>query len=207
MFVIDAMMKGGFMMWPLLICSIFALAVLIDRVWYFAKVTHIDIDTFFPAIVQAVKQKNIEQGISLCNEKLTPLTAILKTALLNSSSSKQTIKDAVNEVSLYEVPKMERNLNFLATIAHVSPLLGLLGTVTGIIKCFAVIQTKASMAGTVNPADLAGGIMEALHTTAFGLVVAIPSFIIYNYFVSKVNFRVIEMERCATEVIALLGEE
>ncbi|HEC69309.1 MAG TPA: MotA/TolQ/ExbB proton channel family protein, partial [Candidatus Omnitrophica bacterium] len=92
------------------------------------------------------------------------------------------------------------------TIAHISPLLGLLGTVTGIIRCFYIIQEKSASLGAVNPADLAGGIWEALLTTAFGLVVAIPSFIAYNYFVSRVNYSVLEMERTASEMISLLTE-
>lgn len=202
----EIMSKGGFMMWPLFLCSIFALAVLIDRVWFFYVSNRLDVAEFFPKVLNAVKNKDFQSAIEYCPQKKTPLTVIVKAALKNSGKPKEDIKEILNDVSQFEVPKMEKNLNLLATVAHVSPLLGLLGTVTGIIKCFSVIQQKAAEAGAVNPADLAGGIMEALHTTAFGLLVAIPSFIIYNYFVNKVSSSVVEMERCASELVPLISE-
>ena len=120
--------------------------------------------------------------------------------------SKEDIKQAMDDASLYEIPLLEKNLTAIATIAHISPLLGLLGTVTGLVRCFQVIQSKTTTFAPVNPSDLAGGIWEALITTVAGLMVAIPMFVIYNYLVSKVNGFIIEMERRATELVNFLSE-
>jgi len=199
------LLKGGWLMWPIVLCSIFSLAIIIERFLYFSKI-RINSEEFLSKILNYIKRANFKEAIQVCEEKITPLTHIIKVALLNYDQSKEFIKEALEEVSLYEVPKLEKNLNFLATIAHISPLLGLLGTVTGIIKCFYVIQEKSASFGGVNPADLAGGIWEALLTTAFGLLVAIPSFIAYNYFINRVNYSVLEMEKTATEMVALLTE-
>jgi len=199
------LLKGGAFMWPIVICSIFSLAIIIERSLYFSKIK-IDSQEALSKILNYVKQANFKEAIQICEKKITPLTYMIKVALLNYDQPKEFIKEALEEVSLYEVPKLEKNLNFLATIAHISPLLGLLGTVTGIIRCFYIIQEKSASLGAVNPADLAGGIWEALLTTAFGLVVAIPSFIAYNYFVSRVNYSVLEIERTASEMISFLTE-
>lgn len=200
----NLLLKGGWLMWPIVLCSIFSLAIIIERFLYFSKIKITE--EFLSKIWDYIKKANFREAIQICEEKMTPLTRIIKVALLNYDQSKEFIKEALEEVSLYEVPKLEKNLNFLATIAHISPLLGLLGTVTGIIKCFYVIQEKSVSFGGVNPGDLAGGIWEALLTTAFGLVVAIPSFIAYNYFVNRVNYSVLEMEKTATEMVAFLTE-
>jgi biopolymer transport protein ExbB len=122
------------------------------------------------------------------------------------NSSKEEIKQAMEDAALYEVPKLEKNLTTLATVAHISPLLGLLGTVTGLVRCFQVIQIKASSSTPVNPGDLAGGIWEALITTVAGLIIAIPMFVIYYYLVNAVNSFIWEMERSATELVNFLSE-
>src|SRR5689334_20812085 len=107
----------------------------------------------------------------------------------------------MEDASLYEIPKLESRLGALSTIAHVSPLLGLLGTVTGMTACFHTIQVRTASLNPVTPGDLAGGIGEALITTVAGLMVAIPTYIAYNYLVSRVNYFILEMERAATELV------
>jgi biopolymer transport protein ExbB len=107
---------------------------------------------------------------------------------------------------MHEVPRLEKNLNALATIAHISPLLGLLGTVTGMLRCFQIIQQKATTLNPVNPGDLAGGIWEALITTVAGLIVAIPTYVAYNYLVNQADNLVLDMETAATELINILSQ-
>ena len=192
-------------MWVIAVCSIFSVAVVIDKIFYFSRIK-MNTAGLFANIINHIKRADFKQAIEICEKKQTPLTNTLKVALLNYDQPKEFIKEAVEEVSLYEVPKLEKHLNFLATIAHVSPLLGLLGTVTGMIRAFYIIQERTAAYGAVNPADLAGGIWEALLTTAFGLVVAIFSYITYNYFVGRVNFRVLEMERTTAELVSVLTE-
>ena len=195
--------KGGWLMWPIVVCSVFSLAIIIERAKFFLKMGH------FPAsllkeVETLLKRNRIKEAVDLCGKKNTPFHNILKSGLISYDRSKESIKEVFDEVALYEVPKLEKNLSFLATIAHISPLLGLLGTVTGMIKCFYAIQEKTAAVGTINPADLAGGIWEALLTTVAGLMVAIPTLIAYNYFVTKVNFTVLEMERGSRELLSVI---
>ena len=131
----------------------------------------------------------------------------MKAGLSNYDRSKEKIKESMEEASLYQMPKLEKNLSFLATIAHISPLLGLLGTVLGLVKCFHTIEVKVAHFGSIAPSDLAGGIWEALLTTVAGLIVAIPAYVAYNYFVHKLNLYVLEMEKITTELLEILGEE
>jgi biopolymer transport protein ExbB len=128
----------------------------------------------------------------------------MKAGLLKYGSPREEIKETMEDVSLFEIPKLERRLNALATIAHVTPLLGLLGTVTGMTGSFHTIQVRSTSLNPVTPGDLAGSIWEALLTTVAGLIVAIPTFVAYNYCVSQVNSHVLEMERAATELLNFL---
>jgi biopolymer transport protein ExbB len=125
---------------------------------------------------------------------------------LKYDRSRSQIKEAIEDASLYEIPKLEKNLPVLATVAHISPLLGFLGTVTGMVVSFQTIQTKAATSYPVLPGDLAGGIWEALLTTVAGLLVAIPAFVAYNYLVSRINNIILEMEKASTELVNFLTE-
>ena len=158
------------------------------------------------AITNTLKKNKIMQAIELCNETPGALARILKTGILKHDRPRQEIKEAIEDAGLHEIPKLEKNLSALATIAHICPLLGLLGTVTGMVKAFQVIQEKATALAPVSPGDLAGGIWEALITTAVGLTVAIPTFVAYNYLVSRVNSLVLDIERSATELVNLLTQ-
>jgi len=112
----------------------------------------------------------------------------------------------MEDVSLFEIPKLEIRLPALATIAHISPLLGLLGTVTRMTASFHMIQVRAASLNPVTPGDLAGGIGEALLTTVAGLMVAIPTYVAYNYFVNRINSVIVEMERGATELVNYMSQ-
>ena len=152
-------------------------------------------------------RNRVKEALEECDRKPTPLSQILKAGIAQYGKSKDVIKESMEEASLYEVPKLERNLSFLATIAHISPLLGLLGTVVGLVRCFQGIEMKVSQLGSISPADLAGGIWEALLTTVAGLIVAIPTYVAYNYFVHKVNFYTLEMERTSSELLQVISGE
>lgn len=197
--------SGGPIMWPILICSIWALAVVIERLWFLNRIK-IDADRFLRSVLEKVKQHKIKEALSDCDTTKSPIGQILRAGILKEGRSRQEIKEAIEDAALCEVPIVERNLNVLATIAHVSPLLGLLGTVTGMVTCFQTIQVKATSTHPLSPGDLAGGIWEALLTTVFGLVVAIPAFIAYNYLVSRVNSIILDMERASAELVNLLTE-
>lgn len=198
-------LAGGPIMWPILVSSIWALAIIIEKLWHLSRI-RVDTYTFLKGILEKVKQHKIEEAVSDCDTTSHPIGQLLKAGILKSSRSRQEIKEAIEDASLYEVPVLERNLSALATIAHIAPLLGLLGTVTGMVRCFQSIQLKAGATHPVSPGDLAGGIWEALLTTVFGLMVAIPAFIAYNFLVTRVNGIILEMERTAAELVNFLTE-
>lgn len=198
-------LAGGPIMWPILISSIWALAIVIEKLWYLRKIK-IDSTYFLRNILEKLKHQRIKEAIYDCDKTLSPVGQILKAGILKHGKSRAEIKEAIEDASLYEIPILEKNLTALATIAHISPLLGLLGTVTGMVSCFNTIQLKSTASHPVSPGDLAGGIWEALLTTVAGLVVAIPVFIIYNYLVGRVNSMILEMEKAATELVNFLTE-
>ncbi|MFA4984091.1 MAG: MotA/TolQ/ExbB proton channel family protein [Candidatus Omnitrophota bacterium] len=198
-------LAGGPVMWPILFCSIFALAIIIEKFWYLHKI-RIDSQEFLNDILDKMKHHQIKEALALCDATNSPISRILKVGILKNDRPRPQIKEAIEDASLYEIPKLEKNLSILATIAHISPLLGLLGTVTGMVRCFQTIQAKTVSFHPVSPGDLAGGIWEALLTTVAGLIVAIPVFVAYNYLVSRVNSVILEMEKSATEFVNFLTE-
>jgi biopolymer transport protein ExbB len=131
------------------------------------------------------------------------MTNITLAALANFNKGREEIREAIEDAGRHEVPHLERYLTWLSTIASVAPLLGLLGTVMGMIKVFNVISTQ----GPGNPNALAGGISEALLTTAAGLTVAIPSFVLYNYFVNKADKLIIEIEKNSLLLLEMMTDK
>jgi len=202
---IEILSKAGPVIIPIILCSIFGLAVAIEKRWQLHK-AKIDTNKFLQDILATIRRLKIKEAISICDSVKSPISRILKAGIKKYDSPKEDIRQAMEDASLYEIPKLEKNLTALATVAHISPLLGLLGTVTGLVRCFQVIQLRSSSFAPVNPGDLAGGIWEALITTVAGLMVAIPMFVIYNYLVSGVNNFVLDMERSATELVNFLSE-
>lgn len=196
---------GGPVMWPILLCSIFALAIIIDKFLHLHKI-RIDTQEFLNSVLEKMKRHETKEALKVCDDTKSPIANILKAGILKYDRSRAQIKEAIEDASLYEIPRLEKNLPALATIAHVSPLLGLLGTVTGMVRCFQTIQAKATSFHPVSPGDLAGGIWEALLTTVAGLIVAIPTFVAYNYLVNRVNGFILEMEKASTELVNFLAE-
>ncbi len=202
----EFMQKGGPIMWPILLCSVIAFAVVIERLIRLRQ-EQIDTKSFMEQISKTLKRNKVMEALDLCDRTGGPIAAILKAGILKHDRPRHEIREAIEDASIHEVPRLERNLPVLATVAHIAPLLGLLGTVTGLLAAFQVIETKASVLNPVNPGDLAGGIWEALLTTVFGLCVAIPTYVAYNYLVSRVDGFVLDMERSATDLLNILGEK
>lgn len=198
-------LAGGPVMWPILFCSIFAFAIILAKFW---QLHSMDIDTraFLNRILEKMKRHETKEALKICDEAKSPISNILKAGILKYDRARPQMIEAIEDASLYEIPKIEKNLTALATIAHISPLLGLLGTVTGMVRCFQTIQAKATTFHPVSPGDLAGGIWEALLTTVAGLIVAIPTFVAYNYLVSRINHFILEMEKASTELVNFLTE-
>jgi len=201
----NMLIKGGPVMYPILLCSIIALAIIIERVFHLYR-AKIDTRKFMDEIANVLKRNKIMEAIEMCDNMPGPIAHILKAGILKHDRPKHEIKEAIEEAGLYEVPRMEKNMTALSTIAHISPLLGLLGTVVGMVGCFQVIQEKSTSLNPVSPGDLAGGIWQALVTTVAGLAVAIPVYVAYNYLVSRVNSLVLDMERSATDLTNILSQ-
>ncbi|HOZ47356.1 MAG TPA: MotA/TolQ/ExbB proton channel family protein [Candidatus Hydrogenedentes bacterium] len=196
----EIIFKGGILMWPIMATSVVALTIIIER---FIVLRRASIDTreFMDAMRQVLRQNRIRDAVELCDETDAPVARIMKAGLLKANRSKEDIREAIEDAGHLETPRLERRLSALATCANIAPLLGLLGTVQGMIKCFAQIQNKR---GQVNPSDLAEGISNALVTTAAGLTVAIPILVVYNYLVARVDNMILEMEISSSELLELL---
>ncbi len=189
-------------MWPILFCSIVGVAISIER---FISLRRASIDTreFMDTMRQVLRQNRMQEAIEICEHTNAPVSRILRAGILKHDRPKEDIREAIEDAGNLEIPRLERYLSALATCANISPLLGLLGTVQGMIAAFAQIQNKR---GQVNPSDLAEGIGTALYTTAFGLAVAIPMLVPYNYFVTRVENMVVEMEISSSELVELLTQ-
>lgn len=186
-------------------CSILALAIFLERIWHLYT-ARINTAKFMQAVTGALRKNRIKESIDLCARVGGPLANILKAGILKHDRSRAEIKEAIEDAGLHEIPRLEKNISMLATIAHITPLLGLLGTVVGMVEAFRVIQEKATALVPVNPGDLAGGIWEALITTVAGLSVAIPTFVVYNYLVNRVESIVLDMERNSTDLVNILSQ-
>ena len=197
--MLELIKAGGLLMWPILLCSVISLAIIIERfwslqqqrivprhlvaqVWQWAKVGHLDNNRI----------QNLRTG--------SPLGRVLAAGLVNRSHKREVMKESIEEVGRHVAHSLERFLNTLGTIASISPLLGLLGTVIGMIKVFAVITTH----GVGDASILAEGISEALLTTAAGLSVAIPTLMFHRYFRGKVDELVMTMEQEALKMVEVM---
>ena len=186
-------------MWPILLCSVVAVGIIVERFWTLSKGT-VAPKGLAGQVQRLVEAQQLNNQNTLAIKKSSPLGRILAAALENMHSTHDVMKEAVEEAGRHVVHDLERYLNTLGTIAAITPLLGLLGTVIGMIKVFASITAF----GVGDPTVLAGGISEALITTAAGLSVGIPSLMFYRYFRGRVNELTVNMEQEAVSLIEIV---
>lgn len=198
---VEVINLGGPVMIPIVMCSIFVFTIVAERLYYFFRL-HLgkDIAKFFDQLRATLEAHQWKDAEVLCQAWEGPVARVVLAGLSVREGSPQEIDEAIEEAAHEELPGVERHLRWLSTLAQVSTLLGLLGTVTGLVQAFQVIQSKASSTNPVNPSDLAGGIWEALITTVAGLVVAIPTILAYNYFAGRVGDVQFQMEKAAALV-------
>ncbi len=196
-------MKGGWIMPLILILSIIEIAIIIERLIVIRRAKE-NVPVFLVKIRSLLKSRDIEGAINFCRQVHTPAANIIKKGLKKLKFGRERVKEAVENAGRQEVSKLEKGLSVLATISGVAPLLGFLGTVTGMISAFMKIE---DLQGAANPSDLAGGIWEALLTTAFGLAVGIIAYAFYNYLLAKVNKLVLDMEVISNDVLDIIEEE
>ncbi len=193
----EIFLKGGVVMWLILASSILALSVVIDR-FLFLRKAKINVPAFMVRLRGLIKKKDISGAVSVCMEEKSPIANIIRKGLKKYKYGHDRVKDVIENAGTQEIIKLEGGLSILATVAGIAPLLGFLGTVTGMITAFMTIE---DLAGSANPSDLAGGIWEALITTAFGLIVGIFALAFYNYFLNSVKRLVADMETVANDVV------
>lgn len=198
--------KGGPVMYPIILASVLALAIILERLYHLYR-AQIDTKKFTEEVTSTIRKNKIAEAVTMCDETPGPIAHMLKAGILKHGASREEMKEAIEDAAMHEIPRLEKNLNGLATIAQISPLLGLLGTVIGMVKCFQIVQEKSAGLQPVNPADLAGGIWQALIATVAGLIVAIPVLVAYNYLTARVNHFVWEMELSASELIDSLSQK
>jgi len=200
--VYEFLVQGGTTMFILLGCSILALTIIFERAWSLRRSVVIP-ERDVAAIENAIRSEDVNQAMQLCHESHTAMGRILWVALQNRGVSRPVLKEVLEEVGRQEVAHLDRFIGALGLIAAISPLLGLLGTVIGMIDVFQVISVEG-----VGKADiLAGGISKALNTTAAGLSVAIPTLVAYRLFEARVDRFVIEIEQHALQFVELLKGE
>src|SRR5579872_304115 len=192
--------EGGPMLWVILMASAVAITVFIERVLHCHR-AQINSAEFLNGVRTVLKRDNVVEALSICDATPGPVARLVKTAILNRDYGRERVREALEEAGMAEVPRLEEKLNLLATIAQLSPLLGLLGTVLGFIKIFQQLRDPILSASL---ADLSHGVMEALVCTAAGLAVSIPAHAGYNYLVSRVNNIVLDMEKSASEIVNIV---
>ena len=200
--MLELVKSGGILIWPLLLCSVISLAIICERFWSLQRKRVIPAD-MVTYVWEWHKKKSLDAQRLDTLRKSSPLGRVLAAGLNNVGQSREVMKESIEEVGRHVAHDLERYLNTLGTIASISPLLGLLGTVVGMIKVFAVITAQ----GVGDPSVLAEGISEALITTAVGLTVAIPSLMFYRYFRGRVDELVVTMEQEAIKLVEVMHGE
>ncbi len=198
--LLDLFVKGGIFMYPILFCSVLAFVVVVERFLVLRR-ANIDAGQFMLKLRSVLQRGSVMEAINFCSRSDAPLANILKKGLTKYPEGHDRVREAIENAGKEEAFKLEHRLGIVGSMAGIAPLLGFLGTVTGMIGAFRTIE---NLGGAVNPSDLAGGIWEALLTTAFGLMVGIIAYGFYNYFVNRVGRFVFEMEMASEEFLDLV---
>ena len=191
--------SGGLLMWPIVACSVIAAAIICERLWTLNR-RAVTPQRLMEQVQKMIEMREVDPVKVKVLRESSPLGRILAAGIVNSHHGREIMKDAIEEAGRHVVHELERYLNSLGTIAAITPLLGLLGTVIGMIKVFAAITAF----GVGDPTVLAGGISEALITTAAGLSVGIPALMFYRYFRGRVNALTVDMEQEAIRLVEVL---
>jgi biopolymer transport protein ExbB len=193
---------GGPVMWPLLLCSIAALTVILYKVYQFVIIRG-SADPLLKQVEACVQSGDRAEAESACAGFRGPIGEVVRTGLQRAGQPKPLVREAVQDVGMHELASLESFLPVLQTVGNIAPLLGFLGTVLGMIDAFFAV----AKVGLGDPSVISAGIAEALITTATGLMIAVPAFVFYNYFVTRVNGYSLQMERAASHVVSLVAAD
>jgi len=197
----ELLKQGGPVFWVILGTGLVAFGVFVERALHLHR-ARIKSEDFLKGILNILRRKNIPEALAICEETPGPVAHLVKTAVLHRAGGRETIRAAMDDASLAEISRMERRLVVVATAAQIAPLLGLLGTVLGMLESALVMRSQAPL---IQSADVMGGLIRALVTTGAGLMVAIPCYAAFNLLVIKIDRIVLDMEKAGSEIMAFLA--
>jgi len=200
--MMELVQKGGPLMWLILACSVTGLGVFLERIIYFHRAS-IQTGDFLRGLSNLIKNKNYAEAIQECAASPGPVPRVLHAMLLRHDAPRTELRDIAQEAGQLEVPRLERNLALLSTIAYATPLIGLLGTILGLLTAF---QQITNHGGYATAAEIAGGVYESLLTSAAALTVALPAFVAHSYLSARVNNAVHDIERAGIEMLEILRD-
>lgn len=200
--MLDLISKGGPLVWVLLGCFGLALAIFAERISYYHR-AGMNVGEFLAGLASLIRRKNYAEALQECVATRVPAGRVLHAALLRHHATREQLKDIVQEAGQLEVPRLERYLSVLHGIAHATPLIGLLGTILGLMNTFTRLN---NVNGYATPADVANGVFVALITSALGLVVAIPSYLFYSFLAAKARHLMHDLERAGIEIVNILED-
>ena len=189
-------------MWIILLCSVVALGVFLERLLYLHNAS-IRVGELLGGISLLIRNGRLEEALGECSASHGPVARILQAALMRPRQERSVLQSITTDAALLEIPKLERNLPILSSLAYVAPLVGLLGTLLGLLDAFQVLSAHGGYATTV---DLSRSVYESLLNAAAGLAVAIPAFLAHSYLTARVNDIIHDMERGGIEVVNLLTD-
>lgn len=199
MSIVDLIDKGGVLIYPLAVLAVWGIAIIVIKSATLRR-DRIIVPDAVEELEALVVNGNIPEATAYCKKHPAPMTRILLAAIINYEKDEAALKESVEEAGRQELPRIQSHLTTLSTIASVSPLLGLFGTVLGMISVFSVLSQQANIEANM----LAGGISEALVTTACGMAIAMPTLAFYNHFTSRVQNLIIEIEKISLHMVAVL---
>ena len=200
--MLNLMGNGGPVIWLLLACGLFAALVFFERLFNLHR-AQIAADDFLKGVYNILNRDNTVEAAAICEEAPGPVARLALAAVLHHDDALENIGRAIEDAGLEEIPRMERGLGWLATLARITPLIGLLGTVLGMMDVLLAAKRAAPL---VQSADLTGGLWAALSSTALSLVIAILAYAGYNLLVSRVESILLDMERSASALLNFMRQ-
>lgn len=199
--MLELVQKGGPLVWLILLCSVTALGAFFERLILLHR-SSIHTGDFLRGLANLLRRKNFTEALQECAGTPGPVARVLHAVILKHQAPRAELREIAQEAGQLEVPRLERNLALLGTIAYATPLIGLLGTVLGLLSAF---QQISAHGGYATASEIAGGVYESLITSAAALTVAIPAFVAHSYLSARVNAVMHDIERASIETIEILS--
>jgi biopolymer transport protein ExbB len=200
--MLDFLQKGGVVLWLLVAISAFVIALIIERLLYFRRIS-VDETKLYDRIKATLEKGHIDEALAICDQNLSPFASLMRTGIENRDYPRTIQKEMLEDAAAQEAPRLEKNIVAIGTIANISPLIGLLGTVTGTMKSLGVLGRCGAVSA---PSILAGGLSEALINTVSGIIVAVLAFIFHNYLVATANNYLLRLEGQVNTLILMINK-